>query len=304
MMFNTRLEWLQWRKGGIGGSDANMLMGVSKHGTRLDLYGDKSNPEVTEDEGNYITDKGNEYEVKMRSTLEIWEGKSFAPALCQSEDFPFMLASLDGASEDREEIAEFKMVGKEDFEFVKTTGQVLPQYKPQVHHNLAVTGAKVCHFGVCLYEKGKKFNSENFIVIKVTPDFEYITELIKSEMEFWNENVLKKRPPVPTDRDYVNLKGQSPILTKWKKVQEKLEKLEAEEKELRAQIIAECEKQGHGRYLTSNVRIRQESRKGSVDYAKIPAIKEMSDEDLDKYRKKGSTSWKMEIITEKETENE
>ena len=37
----SREEWLEWRRGGIGGSDAATIVGLNPYRSRLELYADK-----------------------------------------------------------------------------------------------------------------------------------------------------------------------------------------------------------------------------------------------------------------------
>ena len=36
-----REEWLEWRRGGIGGSDAAVIVGLNPYGSLIELYADK-----------------------------------------------------------------------------------------------------------------------------------------------------------------------------------------------------------------------------------------------------------------------
>ena len=60
-------EWLEWRKKGIGGSDAGAVLGVSPYKTVRDVYCEKIGrvPDVTE-EGLCVASDGSEYHVTYK----------------------------------------------------------------------------------------------------------------------------------------------------------------------------------------------------------------------------------------------
>lgn len=54
----TRDEWLDWRRKGIGGSDAAAVIGVSPYSTARDLYYEKLNIVTADDnEDNWVQKK-------------------------------------------------------------------------------------------------------------------------------------------------------------------------------------------------------------------------------------------------------
>lgn len=296
-----RTSWLEWRRKGIGSSDAPAIVGTSKFTTKLALYEEKISEEPVEDEQTYITDLGNEAEPRIRNLVSLMTGMDFEPCLRESEAFPFRRWSGDGADQKGAgKIGlEIKLAGSEIYQEA-LKGIVSDCYKPQVHHGIDVGGLDKMIYAVYPMDAYKKnrnqaLDADLLVMIDVFPDLEYESFLLQEELMFW-DCVTKKKPPIASDLDYKTLKGQSKLLNKWKKAKAKADKAEAELAEIREQLVAIAKEQGHNRYLSSGVRMREESRKGSVDYGKIPAIKAMSDEDLDAFRKKGSISWKIEMV--------
>lgn len=296
----SRADWLAWRKKGVGSSDASMVMGVSPWGTIIDLYEQKISDSIEEDDSNnYVKQLGNEAEPKIRSLFSLLQADNYEVALLEMDGFP-LLASLDGRSSvDKSKIIEIKLSGKEDYEGAQK-GKVPEKYWPQVQHALMVSGAQLCYFlsySYSAYKESKAVTADNLAIVEVKPDKEYQSELMQKELQFWQENVLKKKPPIPTEKDYKTLKGVKPLITSWKKIKTQIDSLEAQLEGLRASIIEKAEKQKHGRFVCDGVRIRQESRVGNVNYKNIPELKGV---DLEKYRGKGSTSWKFELLDDKE----
>ncbi|MES2145765.1 MAG: YqaJ viral recombinase family protein, partial [Pseudomonadota bacterium] len=100
-----RQEWLKWRKGGIGSSDAPIIMGASPYKTRLQLYKEKISPEIKE-ETSFIQQMGNDIEPRLRSYMEFKHDRTYAPKLVVMAEYPHLRASLDGCSEDGQAIIE------------------------------------------------------------------------------------------------------------------------------------------------------------------------------------------------------
>jgi putative phage-type endonuclease len=290
----TSEEWKKWRHLGLGGSDSPIVMGDSEFMTPLELFEQKILPEPPEESSNFVTDRGNEFEPKIRDLYNMLVDKNYEPALRVMADFPFMRCSLDGL--DGDQIIEIKTAGKADHAGVKQ-GIVPKKYRAQIQHCLMVSGAKRCiYLSYNDPEWNKSVNIENLAIISVEPDPEYQAQILAACDQFWNQHVMKKKPPTLSQDDYAMLKGQARLLNKWKKLKIQADAIDEQLEAARQAVIDEAAKQGHGRYLSNGVRIRQESRVGNVNYKSIPELKGV---DLEQYRGKGSTSWKIEIVEEK-----
>lgn len=295
-------QWLKWRQKGIGSSDAPIIMGVSPWKTPLELYEEKIHPQTydgaqQEKENSFITRMGNSMEPRIRALFEFKMGQDFRPSLLEMEQFPFLRASLDGASDCRTLICEIKLMGKKDWE----SSTVPEKYIYQVQHQLMVSRAEKCFFVKYLYEKGGNadINPEKMRIIPVVPDQQLIGTMLEAEMKFWDA-VINKRPPMPSGKDYKTLKGLEQTVNQYLKIEEQIEELTKIRDAIRNSLIESAEKQGHNRYTVGTIKIQKESRAGTVDYKKIDAIKKMSEEELNQYRKLGTSYWK--IYQEKKNE--
>lgn len=201
-------EWHKWRQEGIGASEANIIMGVSKFMTPRQLWDLKVNGRRKEekDDGNFITNKGHRLEAKARPLFEMEMGHDFPDTIAIHEKFEFLRASLDGYCEEINACWECKFVGQDDFEKVKN-GEVLEQYFPQLQHQLLVTGAKVNYLYVIADDKTQIETDFPFktAFIEVEPDVDYMKErLVPSLMNFW-DMVQDKKEPKLSDMDVVDL---------------------------------------------------------------------------------------------------
>ena len=67
----SREEWLEFRRQGIGGSDAAAVLGISPFRTGVDLYYDKLGQSVEDDEQNWVA-------KEMGTVLEDLVARIFA----------------------------------------------------------------------------------------------------------------------------------------------------------------------------------------------------------------------------------
>jgi putative phage-type endonuclease len=94
-----REEWLSFREGGIGGSDAGVIMGLDNYKSRLELYHEKiGSPFIESDDGeNEYAYWGHTLEPILMREFEKRTGIPviFSDVLIRSREHPFMLATPD-----------------------------------------------------------------------------------------------------------------------------------------------------------------------------------------------------------------
>jgi putative phage-type endonuclease len=110
-------QWHAWRKGGIGSSDAPIIMGVSpyKDKTRENLLASKLSGES--DTGwKYVFERGHEFESKERAYMNLMGSpeSGFQPVCGERLENPFQRASLDGFNAQDKIGLEIKYVGIKD----------------------------------------------------------------------------------------------------------------------------------------------------------------------------------------------
>lgn len=288
----NRLEWLQWRKEGIGSSDAPIIMGCSDFFTPLKLYEEKIAPEVVDRPPNFIQERGIRMEPRIRSLFEMIIGKAFEPKLFVMDGFKFLRASMDGTSADKE-IIEIKISGAADWAGAKE-GKVPEKYIPQIQHQFLVSGYKSGYYLSYLYEKEepKVLVPEKLAVVKVFPDKEYIENLFKEEIRFWN-CVETKKPPISSDKDFKKLNSAelNRVAERYLQLKKEASAIDSELEYAKEILLTEAANSGVSRLLIGKLKLTQVSREGNVDYKAIPELKGV---DLAKYRKPGSSFWKIE----------
>lgn len=199
--------WLNWRHEGIGSSDAAVIMEVSRFKNYDDLLAEKAVPFTGEDQANeYIKERGNKIEKLVRELFEKEKDLTYSAMSCESNQFNFMRATLDGITPDKKTIIEIKLLsvfnpekpntktdGYLKWEAAKNWNVVPEEYYPQLQHQLMVTQADRCIFLGLKDVKGQAITMDNLAVIEVLPDPGYTKALAIKEFMFWYRVGDKKR---------------------------------------------------------------------------------------------------------------
>lgn len=142
--YSSKAEWLTNRSIGIGGSDIATVIGVNKYKTDYQLWKEKTGIEVGEDiSENEAVKRGIVSEPHLLGLLNAYypEKKFFNPDITfKRKDKPWMLANLDGVSEDLTEGLEIKTAKVRNLEHWKDS--IPDQYYCQVQWYMGVTGIK------------------------------------------------------------------------------------------------------------------------------------------------------------------
>ena len=165
-----------FRKLGIGGSDANIIMGGDDLKI-INLWREKRGEKESDDLSDVLM-------VQMGVWTEpfnrIWfQRKTNRIVTNDGEqkiclDYPFMLCTLDGLTDGGKTVWEAKHVNA----FTKAN-EVVAKYAPQLHHNMIVTGTKMATLSVF-------FGNHAWDSFDVPFDEEYGEELIAAEKNFWD----------------------------------------------------------------------------------------------------------------------
>ncbi len=185
-------EWLDWRKKGIGGSDVSVVCGINQYQSPVELWMEKTN-QLPHQEAGEAAYWGTQLEALVRSEFTKRTGIEITPVkqLLQSEEYPFMLANLDG-------ICEHPIYGSCIFE-AKTASayksgdwndKIPDEYMLQIQHYMAVTGYQGTYIAVLIGGNTFKWKF-------VERDEELIAMLIQLEGDFWNH--VQDMTPPPLD---------------------------------------------------------------------------------------------------------
>ena len=182
-------EWLDYRKRGIGGSDAAVVCGISRYKSPVELWMDKTGQLPCQEAGEAAY-WGTQLEALVRAEFTKRTGieVQIVKELLQSDEHPFMLANLDG-------VCQYPDLGTCIFE-AKTASaykageweDTIPdEYMLQIQHYMAVTGLTKAYVVVLI--GGNKMQWQ-----VVNRDEETIQTLIALENHFW-DFVVRDVPP-------------------------------------------------------------------------------------------------------------
>lgn len=187
----TREEWLKWRTKGIGGSDVSVIAGINKFRSVFQLWLEKTGQIIPEESENKFTHFGNVLEpIVKKEFMKVTGLKVRAKKmLLQSDEYPFMIADLDGVIYENGEMCIFEAKTASAYKEEVWEKGVPEEYQLQVQHYMAVTGAKKTYIAALV-------GGNSFFYHVVYRDEELISLIIKMEKRFWEENVLQNIEPV------------------------------------------------------------------------------------------------------------
>src|SRR6185295_476253 len=128
----------------IGSSDASAIMGVSPWDTPLTLWETKVGLRPAKDL-SFAMARGIELEQEARNYISEKTGIEFHPTRIFSQEYPWMMANLDGISVCEQYSVEIKCPGAADHACA-IAGVVPEKYLPQLIHQMIVTGHKIMYY--------------------------------------------------------------------------------------------------------------------------------------------------------------
>lgn len=183
-------EWLNYRKQGIGGSDARAVCGLNPYKTAMEVYQDKVSLE-TEEFDNEAMRQGRDFEDYVARRFTEVTGKKVrrANAMFCHETYPFMRADVDRMVVGEKAGLECKTASP----FLADKwqdGQVPIHYYIQCLHYMTVCDVDAWYIAVLIFGREFKY-------YRMERDEEMIADLIRIEQDFWQNHVLKGQMPSP-----------------------------------------------------------------------------------------------------------
>lgn len=183
-----RIEWLQLRKSGIGGSDASAILGFNRYKSAFQLYIEKTS-EFVEESDSEAAYWGNVLEDVVAKEFAKRTGKKIRKInrMLRHPKHYFMTANLDRDVVGEKAFLECKTAS----EYLKDSwnGEDVPAaYLCQLQHYLAVTGYEKAYIAVLI-------GGNKFVWKEVARDDEFIELMIQHEKAFWENHVLANVPP-------------------------------------------------------------------------------------------------------------
>ena len=185
-------EWLEYRKQGIGGSDASVVCGMNRYKSSIELWMEKTDqlPYQEAGEAAYWGTQLEELvrlEFTKRTKIEVKQVKQ----LLKSKEYPFMLANLDGVCEHPDYgTCIFEAKTASAYRMREWEDSIPDEYQLQIQHYMAVTGFQGAYIAVLI--GGNTFRWQF-----VARDEELISMLIQLEKDFWRH--VQENIPLPMD---------------------------------------------------------------------------------------------------------
>lgn len=184
-------EWLEARKSGLGGSDAAIVLGLNRYKTPFELWLEKTGQVSLQSFTNDAAYFGTLLEDLVAKEFERRSGKKVRRrnAIFQHPDHDFIIANIDRMVVGEKAILECKTASA--FLAREWEGEDVPEsYIVQMQHYLGVLGSE--------YRKGYfavLIGGQRFMWKEIERDDELIEMIFKAEVDFWNQYVLKGKPP-------------------------------------------------------------------------------------------------------------
>jgi len=200
-------DQLKERKRYLGGSDCAAVLGLSRYGTPLSVWADKLGKLPKEDISQKLYIKmGNRLEEVVAELFTEDTGKSVRRVneTFYHPKYPFLCANIDRRVVGEDALLECKTAS--GWLAKEWEGEEVPmEYILQCLHYLAVTGKKEAYIAVLIG------GNQKFVWKKVLRDEKLIDDIIRKEVQFWNDFILTGNMPVQiTKNDAETLYGLFP----------------------------------------------------------------------------------------------
>ncbi|MEI7673699.1 MAG: YqaJ viral recombinase family protein [Deltaproteobacteria bacterium] len=236
-------QWLEERRRGIGGSDVSAILGMNPWRTAFQVYQEKRK-EVSDWQGNKVTDWGKRMEPAIRQWYSDATGRNVRvpEKILYHAQYPFMLASLDGFTDDGR-VVEIKTARSSKGWGEPGTAEIPDYYALQCQHYMIVTGFRVADVPVSIGGGSPE-------LYEVPADLELQEFICEAAAAFW-KRVVEGNPPAPVSyADAISMFGRSGAegvvlalpettgaVTDLRAVREQITALEAKEEEIKAKLI-------------------------------------------------------------------
>lgn len=180
--------WLEWRRSRITATDAGVILGLNPWTNPIELWKQKLQM-VPPIQVNDRMNRGRELEPIARQEFIHLMGIDMVPLVVESDEYFWCGASLDGFNEEINTILEIKCPSLASHR-AAIDGVIAEYYMSQVQHQLFCTGAEKCY-----YWSYHPDVSQKCAVIEITPNLEYIKNMVEKEKYFYEVNMCQMIEP-------------------------------------------------------------------------------------------------------------
>lgn len=275
-------EWLDFRREGIGGSDAPCIMGVGFKSINA-LYDEKIHG--TTQPVNEAMKRGKRLEPVARQKFMEMTGTKIQPIVAIHDQRDWQFSSLDGYDFENHAWVEIKCSSKKTHNWTAKNG-VSEMYQAQCNHHFAVTGTRKGYY-VSYYEG-------DLLVIEMERNEEKIKELLDKELEFY-QRLCDKNPPELKVADYpvIDCQEWNDLAEEYMRLLNSIESGKDQLEKVKKRLIKVA---GERNVRSTRLILEKYTRKGNIDYKQIPTVQAMTDKELETYRGKSCTSWRIKEV--------
>jgi len=286
----SREEWLERRRGSIGGSDAAALLGLNNYASPYSLWCEKTGKILPEDiSDNESVRLGNDLEqyVAMRWMEKTGKKVRKDNHMIYNNAYPFAHANIDRSVVGENAGLECKTTSSWDVLQQCRDGQYPAMWYAQMTHYMMVTGAERWYLGVLVLGKG-------FFEFTIERDDAEIEALASAEREFWDNVINNVAPPLDGTEatqdalktiladsapgQAIDLSGVSIHLAMYLTLKEKIKEMDAELSEHQAYIMNFMGDAEKGTFDKTTVSFKTQTRQifdrkaFEADHGAIPEI--------------------------------
>lgn len=185
----THEEWLELRKSSIGGSEAGALVGMNPYSSAITVYAQKK---------GLVKDVQTSEAMRLGTDLEAYVAQRYMEQtgnkvrvdnfMYMSDDYDFITANVDRQIVGQNGGVECKVMGNGAAKYDFASGEVPEHYFCQCQHYCYVMGWDFVDLAVLVLQRGIE-------VVHIVRNNEFIETLIKAEVDFWENNILKNQMP-------------------------------------------------------------------------------------------------------------
>ncbi len=271
-------EWKKFRNSCVGASDIPVLMGKIPGKTPYSLWLEKTG-RVAPSRETYLMSRGKRLEQRARELAEEKFGISLMNPVIQRKDFPWAIASLDGATADFSTVVEIKCPHLSTFIEVATSKKIPEHTYLQTQWQMYVLGQQAKKIEV------EYFSNDETLFLTSQRNDELISEIVAVAKDFHQNIVLDIPPEFGINETYLiddeNFIQQSKIVAelsaKYKEFKDKLDHEKAKLLDLTDGGNCKCDV----------LSITWNSGKKTIDYKKLLDDLNVTEDVISKYIKEG-----------------
>ncbi|MCI1985293.1 MAG: YqaJ viral recombinase family protein [Lactobacillus sp.] len=186
-----RLEWLKFRRKGIGGSDVAAILGLSPWNSPYSVWATKTGRIPITDQGNEFTHWGTIMEPILAHEFQAVTGKRVyrQNKTYYDPEHPYLRANIDRDIAGEEGFLEIKTAT--EYKSSEWEGDQVPvPYQLQVQHYMHVLDRPYVYFAYLV-------GGHHFGYKRVDRDQEAISIIEPQLIDWWEQHIIKDVPPDP-----------------------------------------------------------------------------------------------------------